>query len=817
MNNNNIEEDEIDIQKIILHLKRNLNTILLITFFVTVIAAAYAYFLKPVYSSSVTVSFSDQQASKLAAIIPDEFSGFGMKESELETVKLTLETRKFINSVIENLEISQRYFIEKNFRKNEVYAFENLKVAITIHDEGYRVSTNKTLYKELFEIEPISEKKYLLKVDALEYEKVHNYDEDIKENFFSIKASKQGTLQEKLYFVEVSDKTLLADTILENMQVSILSDNVMKIVYSDTVSKRAKELVDAISKSFITYTLDKKTSELSQTLSFLERQIGETKVQLQAEGHKLQRYQQESEVFMPMESSVKLFDTVSQKEEEIKMLELQANELRNFKTALKKNRLNTVSLLYSGINTSSIQSLIELFRADSLALSEMRLQGKNIEKSLTNNPHLSRQIQSLNEQRTLLDDLTFNFTAGHPQVSKAKKELSKMKREIKSYIATSIKRLEQSKALTKGKILNNLVMTQNNIDSKLKVLKEDLSEKHTLLQSLPGKDLTIQGLKRQFTLSENIYTFLLQKKMELEISKASTIANTQVIEDPIEALEPIKPNKKLIVTVGLILGLILGILYTSIKAMLDTKIRNASTVAELTDAPLYGVLPLKENKRFFDEALRSIRTNLQFVLPREKQCTTMLISSTAPGEGKTTVIAGLADMVAQSGKKVLIMDLDLRKPRLYQELKKSNKAGMTHYLVGDMDFIDFIQPINDNLDFFAAGTVPPNPSELLMSEKFEDLIGELMKMYDYILFDTAPIGAVIDANMLLRYSDIVLLVVKANYAEKAYLENFNRLRVEKNIKSAGVILNQVKLQKNDDYGYGYGYGYDYGNTDKKDG
>lgn len=545
MNNNNIEEDEIDIQKIILHLKRNLNTILLITFFVTVIAAAYAYFLKPVYSSSVTVSFSDQQASKLAAIIPDEFSGFGMKESELETVKLTLETRKFINSVIENLEISQRYFIEKNFRKNEVYAFENLKVAITIHDEGYRVSTNKTLYKELFEIEPISEKKYLLKVDALEYEKVHNYDEDIKENFFSIKASKQGTLQEKLYFVEVSDKTLLADTILENMQVSILSDNVMKIVYSDTVSKRAKELVDAISKSFITYTLDKKTSELSQTLSFLERQIGETKVQLQAEGHKLQRYQQESEVFMPMESSVKLFDTVSQKEEEIKMLELQANELRNFKTALKKNRLNTVSLLYSGINTSSIQSLIELFRADSLALSEMRLQGKNIEKSLTNNPHLSRQIQSLNEQRTLLDDLTFNFTAGHPQVSKAKKELSKMKREIKSYIATSIKRLEQSKALTKGKILNNLVMTQNNIDSKLKVLKEDLSEKHTLLQSLPGKDLTIQGLKRQFTLSENIYTFLLQKKMELEISKASTIANTQVIEDPIEALEPIKPNKNL--------------------------------------------------------------------------------------------------------------------------------------------------------------------------------------------------------------------------------------------------------------------------------
>jgi capsular exopolysaccharide synthesis family protein len=131
-------------------------------------------------------------------------------------------------------------------------------------------------------------------------------------------------------------------------------------------------------------------------------------------------------------------------------------------------------------------------------------------------------------------------------------------------------------------------------------------------------------------------------------------------------------------------------------------------------------------------------------------------------------------------------------------------------LVGEREFLEFIQPINSNLDFFAAGTVPSNPSELLLSEKLEELIDMLMQRYDYIIYDTSPIGSVIDANMLIRYSDIVLLVVKANAAEKVYLENFNKLRRDKGIKSAGIILNQVKVE--DSYSYGYG---DYSYSEKR--
>jgi capsular exopolysaccharide synthesis family protein len=807
MNFNEIEEDEIDIRRLFEHLKNNIKSILFITFMTTVIAALYAYYKPAIYSSDVSIAFSDEKTSKLTSIIPDELSALsGSNEKELETVKLTLETRKFINSVIKDLNLSQRYYLVNELhKKNEVYNFEDLKINLTLLNQN--LLADEQLYGEFFEIIPLSSKKFLLKIEKLDYEKEFKFNKQITAEWFTLKVEKTGLIQESSYFITKSDETRLADSILENMTVSILSDNVLKIVYSDTVAKRAKELTQEIALHFIDYTLKKTTNELSQTLSFLDREIEEIQIHLQGEGNRLKDYQKNNEVFFSMESNIALYESVNDKDEMIETLKLQKSELKNFKTALEHNKFNTIALLNSGVDISSIQSLIELFRSNEVELNEMKLQLLHLEKPITQNKALIELIQELNKEKKLLDELTFNFTSGHPQVLKAQNDYAEMKNSIVSYIQTTIQRLKESQRSLRKKINHNILMAEKTIDSKLKMLTKNVKKKERLLKSLPEKEMKVQELKRKFTLSENIYTFLLQKKMELQISKASTIANTQIIENSREALKPTKPNKKLIVVVGLILGFILGIFYIVLKKLLDTKIRDTATVTELTDAPLYGVLPMKSNKRFFEEALRSIRTNLQFVIPHEKNCKIMLLSSTIPGEGKTTVTAGLTHIMAQTGKKVLVMDLDLRKPRLYEELNRSNKNGMTQYLTMNLNLSDCIQHIDDNLDFFPAGAVPPNPSELLMSEKFEEVISQLMEQYEYIIFDTAPIGSVIDANLLLKYSDIVLLVLKANVAEKSFLEHFNRLRVEKNIKSAGVILNQLKQNHSRDYGYGYGYGY----------
>jgi len=810
MNHTQIEEDEIDIGKLFSHLKKNKLTIFIITFIITFLVTLYAYFLKPIYTSDVTIAFSDEKTTKLTSIIPDELGSFGNSEKELETVKLTLETRKFINSAIQDLDISQRYYVEHNYKKNAVYSFINLKVDLDIHDDIYSSLTDETLYEEYFEILPIDNEHFKLSINNLDYSKTCKYNEKINEKYFTITVRKEGDLENKKYFITKSNPELLADSILRNMSTTILSDNVLKISYNDLVAQRAKEIVEEIAESFRAYTLKKKTSEISKTLGFLNKEIKGIELVLQSEGKNLKDYQTKSDTFLTVEANnISLFETITKKEEQIKDLRLQLSELKNFKRALKRGKLNTISLLNSGIEFSSIQSLIELFRADEIELNEMSLQAKNIEKSITENPQLSKNIEKLNQQKEELQELYFNFTKGHPQVIKAEYDLAQTKTKIENYIRTTIKKLQNNRYSIKEKILNNITMTEKNIKNRLTALNHDVRYKHKLLQTLPEKSLDIQELKRKFSLSENIYTFLLQKKMEMEISLASTIANTQIIENAREAFTPSKPNKSLISIVGFISALILAIFYTFIRAMLDTKIYDEIAIRELTDAPLYGTLPHKNNKRFFEEALRNIRTNLQFVQNNDTKCTKMLISSTIPGEGKTTVIAGLAKIISQTDKKVLIMDLDLRKPRLYQELGKSNKLGMTQYIIGNFELEKSIQNISDNLDFFPAGAVPPNPSELLMSEKFTKTIAKLSEQYDYILFDTAPIGSVIDANMLLNHSDIILLVVRANIAEKGFIENFNRLRKDKNINSSGIILNGVK--DGNDSGYGYGYGYGYGN------
>lgn len=814
---NNIEEDEIDFGKIFLYLKKYFKMIIFITFIATTIATIYAYYLQSLYSSSVIISFSNQKMSKLASIIPEELSVLNNKSSKLEQIKLTIKTRKFIKSVIKDLNFNNRYFIQKKVdfipkeldfitnisKKEEVYDFNNLEIELNI--------LNNTLFDNFFKIKPLDEKRYILYIDKIKYKKIHLYNKLVKRDDFSIKVRKKDILKANAYFIKSIKEADIIDNILKNLKINILSDNVLEITYSDNVSKRAKELLDAIAKKFVSYTLQKKTNEITQTLIFLNSQIDEIKNTLKNKGDSLKKHQQQSNAFMPLESSKILIKNINLKKEKLKTLTFQLAEVKNFRDSLKNGNFNTVSLLNSGIDIRSIQPLIDFFIKENLKLNEMNIQSNNIEKAITTNPQLIDLINKLNKNSQLLIELELEFTAEHPKVIKIKKEIEFLREKIDSYINTTIERLKTNKKLTKSKIVKNIEMIEKSLKNSIAILKKDIKNTDKSLKLLPEQALSTQELKDNFTLSEKIYTFLLEKKMEFQIAKASTIANTEIIENPKESLLAVKPNKRLIIAIGFILGVILGLILTWLRVILDTKIRDVSTIEELSDIPVYGVLPEKEHKEIFEEALRSIRTNLQFALHNTKKCLTIMLSSTVSSEGKTTIISGLAKIISQTNKKVLLIDLDLRKPRLYKELGLTNKEGISNYLVTDnKDISDFIQPVKENLYFIASGPIPPNPSELLMSDKFNRVITRLKEEYDYILFDTAPIGSVIDASLLLQYTDITLLVLKADYSEKNYLEHFHKISKEKGIKSSGIILNKLKIKNKTEYGYAYGYGYGYG-------
>jgi len=829
MGRDKIEEDEIDLRELFSTIRDNIGTVFFITLLTLSIAGIYLYFSKPIYSSSVTIALDNQEQGKLKNILPGELFFDGKSEERLQLAKVTLQSKKFITTIIDKMGVNRELFIKSNFKKTEVSEFSDIEIDIKYKDP------NLYLYQVFFQIIPLNKQEFLLEINnEITYSQVHKYNKKIENELFTLRVIKTNgenpfkeSIENKIinffdypalsyfikprYYFRIFDKDSQVDIIIKNMSVSDLSDNILKIVYQDNIPSQTKEVVEEIAKSYIKYNLANKTSELEQTLEFLDKQIIDIKSNLKSRGDELTEYQQRSGIAV-ISTGENILETLEEKKELINKISLQIQEINKFRASLEGGVLSTVSLINAGIDTFSIQPLMESYRTGSEKIEELLFQQNSIGKSVTSNVQINTLIGELKEKELSIQGLLTNFTYEHPQVIEEQSELDNLRNKIHATIIINIKRLQKSRAVAKSTILSNMSMVENNLRNKSRLLKSSIQEKKALLQALPEKHMVNENLKRKFSLSGDIYTFLLQKKIEVQISKASTTANTKVLENAYLAKLPIKPNKKLILIVALIIGFILGIFYIFIRAFLDTKIRNANDIKNLTSIPLYGTLPLNKSERFFKEALRNIRTNLQFVIPEDKKCINILISSTVAGEGKTTITAGLSKIISQADKKVLVMDLDLRKPKLYKELKRSNKIGMSNYLTNSIEAENIIQSVGKKLDFFPAGAVPPNPSELLMSRKFNQTIKELEKIYDYILFDSAPIGSVTDANMILKHTDILLLAVRANVAEKVYLENFNRIVKEKNIKSSGIILNGVKLFKSKGYGYGYGYGYE----EKKD-
>lgn len=818
-------EEEIDIRGLLDKFKNNFFTILGIVSIVMIATVIYLYLSSNIYSSNVTISLDNEENSKLVIIPSHNLLKHSSTSERLELARVTLKSKKFITMVVDKVNTDKAFFIRKNFRREEVNNFLDLKI-----DIKYK---NKSLYGKFVEIIPIDESSFLLKINAIKYENIHYYNKRVINEWFSLRIiQKKGSMspfldsfEEKIYtfledfpktqslfniidkrayFFKLYDKSSQENLIIANMTVATLSDSILQIIYNDTLPKRAKRVAQEIANSYISYSLKNRTSELQKTLDFLDRQIVEVKLNLEDKGERLKNYQQENNTIVTMKSSEGLLGLVENKSEIVTNIDLQLQEIESFIHSLRDDVLNTVSLISSGIEISSIQSLINSYIDIESKIRAFDFQRNDISKSVTSNRQIIFLINELKKAKTILYILQNKFTDEHPEVMEEQANVYMLESKIDQTLSVNLEKLERDRAVIKSTILKNITMVQNNLKNKRALSQDYIQNKKEILHSLPTKNMVNQGLEYTFKFSQNIYTFLLQKKIEVEISKASVIANTKIIENAHLFGTPIKPKKMLIFLIAFILGMVLGVIYVLIKEFLIKTVRSISDLEKLTDVPIYGALPLKKSDRLFKEALRNVRSNLEFVPLKSKKCMTILISSTVGGEGKTTVSAGLGDILSQTNKKVLLMDLDLRKPSLYKELNQQNKVGMSYFLSTKMEYEELIVPISENLHFIAAGKVPPNPTELLMSEKFDKLMAILEERYDYIIFDTSPIGKVTDANIIVKYSDIFILIVRANKSEKRYLTAFNKMIKRKNINSSGIIFNDVKFSKNSSDIYGYG-------------
>ena len=360
---------------------------------------------------------------------------------------------------------------------------------------------------------------------------------------------------------------------------------------------------------------------------------------------------------------------------------------------------------------------------------------------------------------------------------------------------------------------NNLQIAQRDLLSKN-------SENTAHIRSIPRQEREYTEIKRQQGVKEALFLFLLQKKEEKYLNMSVVEPIAKFIDSVSSTGNPVSPKKSLIILFSLIMGLLFPIIGIQIREMLRYQIDNKSELEKLTNIPVLGEIPMiqkgesliiQENStNSFTELIRLLRTNLLFILYTPEMKVINIVSSVG-GEGKTFVAINLAMSLALLDKKVLIIGLDIRKPKLAEYLDLDNVTGITMYLSGHLNKDQLIRPsgLNSNLWTIMAGPIPPNPNELLTKPLLDKLIVELREQFDYIVIDTAPIGIVSDSFSLNRFADVNLYVVRAGYTPKKHIEDASNLNKHKKLTNLYFVLNSIDFKKSSNR-FGYVKKYEYG-------
>lgn len=370
----------------------------------------------------------------------------------------------------------------------------------------------------------------------------------------------------------------------------------------------------------------------------------------------------------------------------------------------------------------------------------------------------------------------------------------------------------------KGVLLENITSAKSSLLYDLSMINAKIGQAESTVKRLPEEQQELLKIKRKYDLNDNIYTEFLQKRNEAEIVKASNLSDIHFI-DPAKDIggDLVGPKTSANYVLALFLGMLVPLLFVFVIFFVNNSIQNVEDISKLTQIPLIGVIGVdKENmslavfdrpKSALSESFRAVRSSLQFLYKKQRVsgAKTLMITSSVSGEGKTFCSINIATVFALSEKKTVIVGLDLRKPRLADEFNLTKNVGVVNYLIKQKSLSEITNPTQiPNLDVILSGPIPPNPSELILSEAMKELIDELKQEYDYIILDTPPVGLVSDALELAQYADVTLYIVRQNYTKKDMITLLNNRVKRGELNNASIVLNGYENKAK--YGSGYGYG-----------
>ena len=477
------------------------------------------------------------------------------------------------------------------------------------------------------------------------------------------------------------------------------------------------------------------------------------------------------------------------------------------------------------------------------AASQQELQQANIQLSI------AASMKDIIDNQEGFEVLPSNIGLSDPSIANTTARYNELVLERNRLLKSSneknpiIVNLDQQLIGLKRSLKSSLNSMTNNLNLQVNNLSRQLSQINARIYAAPGNERALRDISRQQQTTEALYLYLLQKREESQITFASATPKSKVIDRAYGVSEfPVSPRKPLILLTSLILGMIIPFSVIYVKELLDNKVHNKVGLEKLVgNVPVLAELPKiskkdkflikSEERSILAEAMRILRTNIDFVLKSKGKTDSgkvIYVTSSVPGEGKTLVSSNLAMVYANANKKVLLIGADIRNPKIYRfyggknvnKLTKSNfnikNKGLTDYLVDNQLRVrDVVTPLlvhNHTIDVIYSGRIPPNPADLLLSHRVEELMTEVRSQYDYIIVDTAPLMVVSDTRLITEHADVIVYVTRAGYTETKALEFPLKLYKEGSLKRLSFIVNDVKASN---LGYGGRYGYGYSSTSKK--
>jgi capsular exopolysaccharide synthesis family protein len=672
-----------------------------------------------------------------------------------------IKSRKIVGKMVDSLELNIRYF---NTVRAEIY--KNRDIEIDFIDKNkdalhYSIDT-------AFVVSFSDERKLCLKNldgDVLKYFEFNEIIKSKKLGNFKIKKNTPQNFENDI-IVAIKPRKNIISSYASKIKITALSDfsSILHLEVVDYNKRKAENLLDELIKQYNLDAVIDKNIVSKKTITFIESR-------LKSVGFKLASIQDSLKAY-------KIKHGIS------------GNPIEN-EIALKSNSQNKIDNNY----LKTQLALIEWIKQE-------------IEKKIAKNEILPANLgfsdeiiaKTINEINTLL--LERNKLL----------RFSGEKNPILIELDNRIKSLKQNLHL-------NLKNLKKSINIKLKNVAKEEGEIQERINQIPFLERGIIDTYRQKVIYSELYSYLLKKKEEIAISLAVTVPNAKIIDVAFSSGNPVFPKKKNIYLIAILIGFLLPFSLIFIKIRLDTKIHNRKDIEDNLDIPYLGDIPhselkgkviVKNNSRTsVAEAFRLLRTNLNFMLPKVKHDSKgklIFVTSTISGEGKSFVSLNLASTLALTNKKVLLVGLDLRAPKITDYLDVKDRKGVSNYILDDsisLDEIKFNIPDIKNVDFIASGLIPPNPSELLLHSKVEELFEIVKNDYDYIIVDTAPVSLVTDTLLIAELADVFLYVVRANHLDKKMLVVPRTLYTEKKLPNMAIVLNDTDASR----GYGYGYGY----------